>query len=71
MTATREHALVPDDIVDDMKEIGLFGISIPEEFGGIGHSLAQECEVAHALGQTALAFPRWPAPTSGSARRAS
>lgn len=47
---------VPSDIVDDMKELGLFGLSIPEEFGGIGLSMEQECEVAFELGQTALAF---------------
>ena len=47
---------VPADIVDDMKELGLFGISIPEAYGGIGLSMAQECEVAYELGQTALAF---------------
>ncbi len=47
---------VPDDIVADMRELGLFGLSIPEEYGGIGLSLSQECEVAYELGQTALAF---------------
>lgn len=51
-----EHDDVPADIVDDMKELGLFGLSIPEEFGGIGLSMAQECEVAYELGHTALAF---------------
>ncbi|MDT0139670.1 MULTISPECIES: acyl-CoA dehydrogenase family protein [Comamonadaceae] len=51
-----EHDEVPADIVADMKELGLFGISIPEEYGGVGLSMAQECEVAYELGQTALAF---------------
>lgn len=51
-----EHDEVPDDIVSDMKELGLFGLSIPEEYGGIGLSMAQECEVAYELGHTALAF---------------
>src|SRR5262245_18682733 len=51
-----ERDEVPADIVDDMKDLGLFGISIPEEYGGIGLSMAQECEVAYELGQTALAF---------------
>ncbi|MBY4596519.1 acyl-CoA dehydrogenase family protein [Ottowia caeni] len=51
-----EHDEVPADIIDDMKELGLFGISIPEEFGGIGLSMEQECEVAFELGHTALAF---------------
>jgi acyl-CoA dehydrogenase len=54
--AVEEHDEVPAEIVADMKELGLCGISIPEEYGGIGLSMAQECEVAYELGQTALAF---------------
>lgn len=51
-----EHDEVPAEIVDDMRELGLFGLSIPEAYGGIGLSMAQECAVAYELGQTALAF---------------
>lgn len=51
-----EHDEVPADVVDDMKELGLFGLSIPESYGGIGLSMQQECEAAYELGQTALAF---------------
>jgi alkylation response protein AidB-like acyl-CoA dehydrogenase len=29
----------PDEIVDKMKELGLFGLNVPEEFGGIGENL--------------------------------
>jgi alkylation response protein AidB-like acyl-CoA dehydrogenase len=29
----------PSDIVEGMKEMGLFGLTIPEEFGGLGESL--------------------------------
>lgn len=47
---------VPATIVTEMKELGLFGLSIPEEYGGIGLSMEQECRVAHELGQTSLAF---------------
>ncbi|UDM52295.1 acyl-CoA dehydrogenase family protein [Cupriavidus sp. MP-37] len=47
---------VPADIVADMKEMGLFGISIPESYGGIGLSMAQECDVVYDLGHTAFAF---------------
>jgi len=47
---------VPAGIVDDMKAMGLFGLSIPEEYGGAGLSMSQECQVAFELGQTALAF---------------
>jgi len=35
-----EHAdTYPTEIVDGMKEMGLFGLTIPEEFGGLGESL--------------------------------
>lgn len=35
-----EHAdTYPQDIVDGMKEMGLFGLMIPEEYGGLGESL--------------------------------
>lgn len=47
---------VPADIVEDMKAMGLFGLSIPEEYGGIGLSMSQECRVAFEIGQTSLAF---------------
>ena len=47
---------VPGAIVADMKAMGLFGLSIPEDYGGIGLSMAQECRVVHEVGQTALAF---------------
>ena len=47
---------VPADIVADMKDMGLFGLSIPEEYGGIGLSMSQECHVGFEVGQTSLAF---------------
>ncbi len=35
-----EHAdSYPQDIVDQMREMGLFGLMIPEEYGGLGESL--------------------------------
>lgn len=50
------HDEVPADIVEDMKTMGLFGLSIPEEYGGIGLSMEQEIRVAYAFGQTSVAF---------------
>ncbi len=47
---------VPADIINDMKALGLFGLSIPEEYGGFGLSMEQECEIAFELGQTSPAF---------------
>ncbi len=34
--------LVPDDIVQEMRELGLFGISIPTEYGGLGLTMEEE-----------------------------
>lgn len=53
--AVEEHDEVPADIVEDMKEMGLFGLSIPEEYGSIGLSMSQECKVAYEIGQTSHA----------------
>jgi len=47
---------VPAVLIEDMKQMGLFGLSIPEAYGGIGLSMSQECQVAYELGQTSLAF---------------
>ncbi len=47
---------VPEDIVQDMRELGLFGLSIPEEYGGLGLSMLQECEVIHELCKASLSF---------------
>lgn len=47
---------VPADIISDMKELGMFGLSIPEEYGGIGLSMEQESEVIYDMGHTSFAF---------------
>ncbi|UJB64576.1 acyl-CoA dehydrogenase family protein [Acidovorax sp. YS12] len=51
-----EHDEVPPGIVQDMKELGLFGLTVPEEYGGIGLSASQEVLVNYELGRTAPAF---------------
>ena len=51
-----EHDEVPAELVEDMKEMGLFGLTVPEEFGGIGLSVGQEVLVNFELGRTAPAF---------------
>jgi acyl-CoA dehydrogenase len=51
-----EHDEVPADIVEDMKEMGLFGLTVPEAYGGIGLSVSQEVQVNYELGRTAAAF---------------
>jgi acyl-CoA dehydrogenase len=47
---------IPDDIVADMKELGLFGMSIPEEFGGMGLTMEEEVMAGFAVSKASPAF---------------
>jgi acyl-CoA dehydrogenase len=47
---------IPEDIVREMKDIGLFGLTVPEEFGGLGLTMEEETEVMFAMGQTSPCF---------------
>jgi acyl-CoA dehydrogenase len=47
---------VPAEIVAEMREMGLFGLSIPEEYGGLGLSMAEEVRIALEFGRTTPAF---------------
>src|SRR4051812_20058905 len=47
---------VPEEIVREMRELGLFGLSIPEQYGGLGLTMSEEVRVALELGRTTPAF---------------
>jgi acyl-CoA dehydrogenase len=51
-----EEDEVPEAIVAEMREMGLFGLSIPEEFGGLGLTMSEEVRVALEFGRTTPAF---------------
>lgn len=51
-----EDDVMPADIVAEMRELGLYGLSIPEEYGGLGLSMSDEIEVMFAFCQTSPAF---------------
>jgi acyl-CoA dehydrogenase len=46
---------VPDDLRQQAKDMGLFGYTIPQEWGGLGLNLIQDVEMAMELGYTSLA----------------
>ena len=48
--------LIPPSIVAEMKEMGLFGLTIPEAYGGLGLSMTDEAQVAYELTHAAPAF---------------
>jgi len=47
---------MPASIVGEMKDMGLFGLSIPEEYGGLGLSVEEEVRVIIEVGHTSPAF---------------
>ena len=51
-----ESGQVPADVIEEMKEMGLFGLGIPEEYGGFELSLLQEIAVQMAFSYTSPAF---------------
>ena len=53
-----EDDKVPDAIVQEMRDLGLFGISIPEEYGGLDLSMEDECLVVFELGRASPARRR-------------
>jgi acyl-CoA dehydrogenase len=51
-----EEDRIPTEIVTEMRELGLFGLSIPEEYGGLGLTMEEEVLAAFEIGQTSPAF---------------
>jgi acyl-CoA dehydrogenase len=47
---------IPPAIVDEMRALGLFGLSLPEAYGGLGLTMEEEVLVAFELARTSPAF---------------
>lgn len=51
-----ETDAIPERIVTQMRALGLFGLTTPEEFGGLGLSMQEEVRAIFELGRAAPAF---------------
>lgn len=51
-----ESGQVPPDIVNEMRDLGLFGLSISPDHAGLGLTMEEEVRVVFELGQTSPAF---------------
>ena len=51
-----EDDKVPDDILAEMKDMGLFGLTVPEEFGGAGLNITQYAKVVQTMAYAAPAY---------------
>ncbi|MEN3354245.1 MAG: acyl-CoA dehydrogenase [Betaproteobacteria bacterium] len=55
-TEVVEADAIPPDLLADMRGMGLFGLTIPEQYGGLGLTTEEEVLVAMALCKAAPAF---------------
>src|SRR5690606_32401793 len=51
-----EEDRIPKSLIEQAKELGLFGISIPEEYGGIGLNTVGKAMVLGELGRSSNGF---------------
>ncbi|MBK6705192.1 MAG: acyl-CoA dehydrogenase family protein [Caulobacteraceae bacterium] len=51
-----EDDAIPADALAEMRALGLFGISIPEEYGGLGLSMEEECRTMFEFCRCSPAF---------------
>jgi acyl-CoA dehydrogenase len=51
-----EEDRIPDEIRQGMRELGLFGLTVPPEYGGVGLTMSEEVELFFVLGQTSPAI---------------
>ena len=47
---------IPADVIREMRDLGLYGLSIDEDYGGLGLTMSEEVRVAIELGRTTPAF---------------
>lgn len=55
-TEVEDTNTIPPAIIDEMRALGLFGMSIPERYGGLGLTMEEEVMVALELGYTSASF---------------
>ncbi|ALF10505.1 acyl-CoA dehydrogenase family protein [Parageobacillus thermoglucosidasius] len=51
-----ENDEIPPKVVEKAKKMGLFGLSIPEEYGGLGLGMVGKCAIYEELGKTHNGF---------------
>ncbi len=51
-----EADAIPEDIVAKCKDMGLFGLGIPEDYGGLGLSMVGRAAILEELGKTITGF---------------
>ena len=50
---------VPDEVFKELKDMGMLGMKIPVEFGGLGFTMSQYCQVMKLIGSYSMAVYIW------------
>ena len=51
-----ETEVIPEEILEESRRLGLFGLSIPKEYGGVGTGMVGKCAIYEEIGKTSNAF---------------
>ena len=51
-----EQGTVPTELLEELKQIGFFGLNIPEEYGGVGLNIRQYLKVVEVMAGSDLAL---------------
>lgn len=54
--AVEEADAIPAEIVDQIREMGLFGLSVPQEYGGLGCTMAEEAAIIRELCRASVVY---------------
>ena len=54
--AVEEGEAIPPDILREMKELGLFGLTIPQQYGGMGLEMEDEARVIFEVGRAHASY---------------
>ena len=51
-----EDDRIPDQVLADFRDMGLYGLTVPQEYGGLGLTISEEIEVVMELTWASAAF---------------
>ncbi len=51
-----KHGAIPDDLMRDLKDTGIFGLTIPTEYGGLGFSITEYLRVVEEMARMDMAL---------------
>ena len=51
-----EEDRIPEELIEGARQLGLFGVGIPEEYGGLGLNMVEKCIITEEVGRACAGF---------------